>query len=228
MIPSAPNSNAFAVFGIYGLDRWRVAKFDGRLQVDQQRSHIEHAGLGRQHREVGMVEFRAAAAEERRDDHRHHHPVPLADPGRTRRLPRLLHAEWTKFRTVRGRVIGMAVAVLATGAGTAAAAEHRSASDLLGWFGGDRVVGSRWSELPGPVRAVAVVVPGVFGQHPAEMAFAEDQHPVGQLGPGGAHEPLRVGVRAGACGVGGAAACGPGGPGEDVLAGEPGGDHLHR
>ncbi len=28
------------------------------------------------------------------------------------------------------------------------------------------------------------------------MSFTEDQHPVGDLGPGGEHEPLRVGVRA--------------------------------
>src|SRR6266516_3238272 len=28
------------------------------------------------------------------------------------------------------------------------------------------------------------------------MASAEDQHPVGDLGPGGEHEPLRVSVRA--------------------------------
>jgi hypothetical protein len=27
------------------------------------------------------------------------------------------------------------------------------------------------------------------------MSFAEDQHPVGDLGPGGEHEPLRIGVR---------------------------------
>src|SRR6266566_1592258 len=32
------------------------------------------------------------------------------------------------------------------------------------------------------------------------MVFAEDQHPVGQLGPGGPHEPFRVSVRAGAAG----------------------------
>jgi hypothetical protein len=30
----------------------------------------------------------------------------------------------------------------------------------------------------------------------AQVALAEDQHPVGHLGPDGAHEPLRVGVRA--------------------------------
>jgi hypothetical protein len=28
------------------------------------------------------------------------------------------------------------------------------------------------------------------------MVFAEDQHPVGDLGPGGEHEPLRKSVRA--------------------------------
>ena len=30
------------------------------------------------------------------------------------------------------------------------------------------------------------------------MSFAEDQHPVGDFGPGGEHEPFRIGVRAGA------------------------------
>jgi hypothetical protein len=28
------------------------------------------------------------------------------------------------------------------------------------------------------------------------MPFAEDEHPVGDLGPGGEHEPFRVSVRA--------------------------------
>ena len=28
------------------------------------------------------------------------------------------------------------------------------------------------------------------------MPLAEDQHPVGDLGPGGEHEPFRIGVRA--------------------------------
>jgi len=50
------------------------------------------------------------------------------------------------------------------------------------------------------VRALAVVVPGVLGQDAPEVAFAEDQHPVGQLGPGGQHEPLRESVRAGTAG----------------------------
>ena len=28
------------------------------------------------------------------------------------------------------------------------------------------------------------------------MPFAEDEHPVGDLGPGGEHEPFRISVRA--------------------------------
>jgi hypothetical protein len=32
------------------------------------------------------------------------------------------------------------------------------------------------------------------------VSFAEDQHPVGDLGPGGEHEPFGAGVRAGASG----------------------------
>jgi hypothetical protein len=32
------------------------------------------------------------------------------------------------------------------------------------------------------------------------MPFAEDQHPVGELGPGGKHEPFRVSVRVRAAG----------------------------
>ncbi len=45
------------------------------------------------------------------------------------------------------------------------AAPDGSAGDLLDWCSGDRVLGSWWSWLTGPVRAVAVVVPGVLGQH---------------------------------------------------------------
>jgi len=47
---------------------------------------------------------------------------------------------------------------------------------------------------------MAVVVSGVVGQHSAQVAFAEDQHPVGQLGPRGQHEPLRESIRAGTAG----------------------------
>jgi hypothetical protein len=39
-------------------------------------------------------------------------------------------------------------------------------------------------------------VPGVLCQDGAQVAFAEDEHPVGDLGPGGGHEPFGIGVRA--------------------------------
>ena len=41
-----------------------------------------------------------------------------------------------------------------------------------------------------------VVMRGVLGQDGVEVAFAEDQHPVGDLGPNGEDEPFRIGVRA--------------------------------
>src|SRR5580704_5316793 len=61
---------------------------------------------------------------------------------------------------------------------------------------GNRVVGPWWLELEGAVRSSPVVVPGIFGHHAAQVPFADDQHPVGDLRPGGEHEPLRIGVRA--------------------------------
>jgi hypothetical protein len=33
------------------------------------------------------------------------------------------------------------------------------------------------------------------GQDRLQMPLAEDQHPVGDLGPGGEHEPFRISVR---------------------------------
>ena len=44
--------------------------------------------------------------------------------------------------------------------------------------------------------APPVVVGLVLGQDQQQMPFAEDQHPVGDLGPGGELEPFRVSVRA--------------------------------
>jgi hypothetical protein len=35
----------------------------------------------------------------------------------------------------------------------------------------------------------------VPGEDCAQMPFAEDQHPIGDLGPGGEHEPFRIAVR---------------------------------
>jgi hypothetical protein len=40
----------------------------------------------------------------------------------------------------------------------------------------------------------------VLGQDRPQMPFAEDEHLVGDLGPGGEHEPFRVSVRARAAG----------------------------
>jgi hypothetical protein len=37
--------------------------------------------------------------------------------------------------------------------------------------------------------APPVVMSRVIGQDQPQMPFAEDQHPVGDLGPGGEHEP---------------------------------------
>src|SRR6266581_1264683 len=56
------------------------------------------------------------------------------------------------------------------------------------------VVGPWWLELQRAVRSSPVVVPGILGHNDAKVPFAEDQHPVSDLGPGGEHEPLRIGV----------------------------------
>jgi hypothetical protein len=49
--------------------------------------------------------------------------------------------------------------------------------------------------------APSVVVSLVLGQDQQQMPLAEDQHPVGNLGPGGEHEPFRIRVRMRAGGI---------------------------
>jgi hypothetical protein len=54
---------------------------------------------------------------------------------------------------------------------------------------------------PGRVELAAamgtsVVMGLVLGQDRPQMPLAEDQHPVGDLGPGREHEPFRIGMRA--------------------------------
>jgi hypothetical protein len=44
------------------------------------------------------------------------------------------------------------------------------------------------------VGASPVVVPGVLGQNAAQVALTEDEHPVGDLGPGGERKPFGMGV----------------------------------
>jgi hypothetical protein len=55
--------------------------------------------------------------------------------------------------------------------------------------------GSEWRFLlQGAVRAVAVVMVDILGQHRPQLPASEDQQPVQQLPPDGADLPLGVGV----------------------------------
>ena len=45
------------------------------------------------------------------------------------------------------------------------------------------------------MRAPSVVMGLILSQDRLQMPLAEDQHPVGGLGPGGEHEPFRISVR---------------------------------
>ena len=56
------------------------------------------------------------------------------------------------------------------------------------------MVGPGRPELAAAVRASSVVVAAVLGENRSQVPFAEDQHPVGDLGPGGEDEPFGVSV----------------------------------
>jgi len=56
------------------------------------------------------------------------------------------------------------------------------------------VVGPGRAELAAAMGPSSVVVPGIFGQDRPQVPFAEDQHPVGDFGPGGEDEPFGIGV----------------------------------
>jgi hypothetical protein len=58
------------------------------------------------------------------------------------------------------------------------------------------VVGPGRAESAAAVWLSSVVVPGVLGENRPQARFAEDQHPVGDLGPDGEDEPFGVSVRA--------------------------------
>ena len=64
----------------------------------------------------------------------------------------------------------------------------------VGGCGSGDVVAVRWAQLPGPVRAMAVVVRGVLVQDRAQVPWPGNQHPVGDLGPGRSHPALGVSV----------------------------------
>src|SRR5207344_569563 len=80
------------------------------------------------------------------------------------------------------------------------AAEDASALDLLPGEVSKGMVRAGRAELPAAVGAPSVVVGLVPGEDRFQMSLAEDQHPVGDLGPGGEHEPFRISVRARASG----------------------------
>jgi hypothetical protein len=53
---------------------------------------------------------------------------------------------------------------------------------------GDRRFRTRRPHLQRSMWSLSVVVPGVLGQHPAEVPLPEDQHPVGDSGSNRQHE----------------------------------------
>jgi hypothetical protein len=53
----------------------------------------------------------------------------------------------------------------------------------------------RWRLPQGAVRAVAVVMIGILGQHRPQLPAPEDEHPVQHLPPNGTNPPLRIGIR---------------------------------
>jgi hypothetical protein len=75
-------------------------------------------------------------------------------------------------------------------------AEDGAALDLLAGQVCDGVVGPGRAELAAAMRSPPVVMGFILGQDRPQMPLAEDEHPVGDLGPGGEHEPFRISVRA--------------------------------
>jgi hypothetical protein len=66
---------------------------------------------------------------------------------------------------------------------------------LLGKVG-DRMVGPGRAELEAAVGAPPVVMGLVPAENRPQVPFAENEHPVGDLGRDGDHEPFRISVRA--------------------------------
>ena len=62
------------------------------------------------------------------------------------------------------------------------------------------MVGPGRAELAAAVGSPSVVMGLVLGQDGPQVPFAEDEHPVGDLGPGREHESFRISVRARAAG----------------------------
>jgi len=103
-------------------------------------------------------------------------------PGEACGVPELGHRSWPGF------LCGPLVLVDET-------AEDGTALDTLPGQVRDRVIGPRRAELAAAMWPPSVVVGGVLGQDRPQVPLAEDQHAVGDLGPGGEHEPFRITVR---------------------------------
>ena len=77
------------------------------------------------------------------------------------------------------------------------ASEGRTTLDALLGQVGRRLAGPGRTEMAAVMRTASVVVALVLGQDRPQVPFAEDQHPAGDLAPGGGHEPFRISVRPG-------------------------------
>ena len=80
---------------------------------------------------------------------------------------------------------------------SATTAKDGPASDPLLGQVGHGVVGPGRAKLAAARGPSSVVVGLVPGRDRPQVSFADDQHRVGDLGPGGEHEPLRQGIRTG-------------------------------
>jgi hypothetical protein len=78
--------------------------------------------------------------------------------------------------------------------------KNGSALDPLPGEVGGRVIGPGRAEFPAAMGASSVVVGLVLGHHDAQVLFAEDQHLVGHLRPGGEHKSFGISVRLRAAG----------------------------
>src|SRR6266516_6201633 len=75
------------------------------------------------------------------------------------------------------------------------AAEHRAALHRRVQRHDGRLIAVGWPLMPGLVRPVPVVMPGIGPQHGPQMALAVDQHLVCALSPHGPYPLLRITVR---------------------------------
>ena len=102
-------------------------------------------------------------------------------------VPKLGHTSWPGL--LRGTLVFV----------DEAAEDGPTLDPLPGEVGGG-MAGAGRAELAAAVGSPSVVVGLILGKDQPQVSFAEDQYPVGDLRPGGEHEPFGVGVRAWASG----------------------------